>query len=52
MIPASGIKNEGCEEGWRCRYGSTSGYTDKKEHEIFHIYKKIQMGSVAKCKVE
>jgi hypothetical protein len=25
-----------------------SGYTDKKESEIFHIYKEIQMGSVAK----
>ncbi len=23
-------------------------HTDKKENEIFHIYKEIQMGSVAK----
>jgi hypothetical protein len=28
--------------------GAARGYTDKKENEIFLIYKKIQMGAVSK----
>jgi hypothetical protein len=27
---------------------SSTKYTDKKENEIFHLYKEIQMGAVSK----